>query len=571
MPIQGLQFTIPSSQEAHQSYQSTGSFVVYNPNDGVAFVATDRTATGTNWDYKVPSQSGGRFPGPINSYLSIYYLDQSGSNTTAQVVVYASPESVNIPHFWSIGRALLTQSTSMDVVQGSQPANPGAGISRIWSDPTGNLHVLLPNGTDKVVLDSSNYSTYIALTIGDVVGPLNNNRVQLRNTSPIQAYDTGNTLRNLMGLWNDNRVLFWNAGNQYFQWLGQSGAPALMTLDASGNWSNAGTVTTGSSLTVTSNALYMTGVGQGPAAWLMSGGNLLSRMDGVWYFQNYAGSATRATLDTDGLFTATAVTANNNLTSGGNVIVNGGSIQIGADVIIQRWNPNQLRISSPGGLSLAGDATGGAGHGSLLLEGTGSGGNGPMVYWTNSGYWMTQYAAGLLTNGHTWYFWNNGGIYLDHNGSNWSMAGGGLGVAGSISGQGVGVGSYCFTAPNAAAAYGQGYANAWINASSKDFKKNIIPLANPLGILLNPALRGVEYDHEWNLEAVEGVRDPLTGTKHHIGFVADDWLPHVPEIVAVDATGKPEGMDYARVTTILWEALREYITQTEARLVKAGV
>src|SRR5215472_10416301 len=114
MPIQGLKYNIPAGGEQHQVFQATGSFTAYNPNDGYALLALDRTATLLDFDHKLPSQSGGHFPGPINSYLSIRYVDQSGAGLAGQIMVYASPELTQIPYFWSIGRALLSQVTSVD-------------------------------------------------------------------------------------------------------------------------------------------------------------------------------------------------------------------------------------------------------------------------------------------------------------------------------------------------------------------------------------------------------------------------------------------------------------------------
>src|SRR5215471_16059556 len=118
MPIQGLKFNINSGTERHQSFQATGSFTAYNPNDGYALVALDRTATLLDFDHKLPSQSGGHFPGPINSYLSIYFVDQSGAGLAGQVIVYGSADVIQIPTFWSIGRAIQSQVTSVDVIQG---------------------------------------------------------------------------------------------------------------------------------------------------------------------------------------------------------------------------------------------------------------------------------------------------------------------------------------------------------------------------------------------------------------------------------------------------------------------
>src|SRR5215471_15452985 len=148
MPIQGLKFNIPTGTESHLSFQATGSFTAYNPNDGYALIALDRTCTLLDFDHKLPSQSGGHFPGPINSYLSIYYMDQSGAGLQGQIIVYASPDVVQIPRFWSIGRAIQAQVNSMDLIQGPQPANPPSGVDRLWADSSGNVYHLHSDSTN---------------------------------------------------------------------------------------------------------------------------------------------------------------------------------------------------------------------------------------------------------------------------------------------------------------------------------------------------------------------------------------------------------------------------------------
>lgn len=153
MPIQGLQFNINSQAEVHRTFQATGSFIAYNPNDGVCYLALDRTASSLNFDHKLPSQSGGRFPGPINAYLSIYYQDQSGSGVGGQISIYGDPKPLEIPYFWSIGRAIQSQVTSLDINQGSQPPNPPVAVDRIWADNQGLIHHLHSNGVDTILVD----------------------------------------------------------------------------------------------------------------------------------------------------------------------------------------------------------------------------------------------------------------------------------------------------------------------------------------------------------------------------------------------------------------------------------
>lgn len=287
MPIQGLNFKVLSGFEGHQSYQSTGSFTVYNPNDGVAFVATDRTATGLSWDYKVPSQSGGRFPGPINSYLSIFYLDQSGGGAPGEIVVYAQPEQINVPYFWSIGRAVQSQSSSLDIVGGPQPGNPGAGIGRLWIDTGGHLNVLQPSGANYLVIDSNNLAANVqplinATTLaGDLFGTIGNAHVGIQNGSSLYTHDTHNTNYRVLSSANtDSFYIFTGTnGNLYFysdypggtMGLWQSGAGnSTLTiygyLNVGANFSVGGTLTSTGSGAITNGWFTV-----GPAAVAQAG------------------------------------------------------------------------------------------------------------------------------------------------------------------------------------------------------------------------------------------------------------------------------------------------------------
>lgn len=195
MPIQGQKFTIQAGHEVHQVFQSTNSFVAYNPNDGIAHIALDRTASLLDWDHRLPSQSGGKFPGPVNSYLSIFYQDQSGSGQSGLITVYGSMEPLQIPHFWSIGRALQTLATSMDITNGNQPPNPPTGVNRIWSDNNNTKHHLNSSGVDLVLLDTANYSSQAvggdsSGTIGAIINFKATNNFQI-NVNGTNVQNTG--------------------------------------------------------------------------------------------------------------------------------------------------------------------------------------------------------------------------------------------------------------------------------------------------------------------------------------------------------------------------------------------
>jgi hypothetical protein len=122
-----------------------------------------------------------------------------------------------------------------------------------------------------------------------------------------------------------------------------------------------------------------------------------------------------------------------------------------------------------------------------------------------------------------------------------------------------------FLAPNNGDWSGQGLANQWRTWSTIRFKRNIEPLRNALALVRHPALHGVSYD---NVDQVPNGKtwEPSGTLTRQVGFVADDWLEHVPEIVGVDDEGKAVSMDYSRVGAVLWEAFKEYIAEADARI-----
>lgn len=143
----GVLVTPPANQEKQ-------SFALLNPNDGVCYLALNRRAdpNPASWDWKLPSQSYGSFPGPWES-LGIYYVDQSGAGLQGELNLYELDSRFDIPDIHSIGRALQARSTTLDITAGVQPVVPPVGVSRLWTDATDVLHILRQNGTDRRVLD----------------------------------------------------------------------------------------------------------------------------------------------------------------------------------------------------------------------------------------------------------------------------------------------------------------------------------------------------------------------------------------------------------------------------------
>jgi hypothetical protein len=120
----------------------------------------------------------------------------------------------------------------------------------------------------------------------------------------------------------------------------------------------------------------------------------------------------------------------------------------------------------------------------------------------------------------------------------------GIGVYGSAS-------TYGFNAPNVANTTGIGLAYRWDVYSSLDSKSDIEPFGSALALVRNDDLQGIRYTH-------------TNGGVPSIGFVAEHWLPYVPEAVTVNEDGKPVGMDYGRVGVITFQALKELASKFAA-------
>src|SRR5215472_6877488 len=408
----------------------------------------------------------------------------------------------------------LVQTVS-DLTQGAVPASPPVGITRMYAAPDGTIHYILSSGATQQLIDTSTIAANVATQPlgGDLTGTVNNGHVQLINRNFITAYDQGGVVRSLLGSY-DGVTLLYIVGTTVMSFRNQANAQ-LVNIDTNGNVS---IIPSGANLSVPNNVNAANLIATG----YMQAGN------GAASGTIYLGSTAYLQYNGTSFYLQGTSNANSSLTLGNGV---------------------GMLCATP-----------------LILNGDGTqqvAGGGGIIYLRANNYVTVQNYAG--TTNVTLYC---GSLLAQAN----SSVVGTLGASSSITGYNFYTAratssAYAFQTGTSAAPIDQGYANSFINASSVDFKKNIKSIANPLAILVNPALRAVEYDQDWELPVVDGIRsDPVFGTKHCIGFVADEWLPHVPEIVAVDDNGKPEGMDYARVTALLWEGIREFITLTNMRL-----
>jgi hypothetical protein len=124
-------------------------------------------------------------------------------------------------------------------------------------------------------------------------------------------------------------------------------------------------------------------------------------------------------------------------------------------------------------------------------------------------------------------------------------------------GIGVSAPTFRLQLPNIPDPAGQGLANRWLEFSSRRWKENITPIDHPLEKVAR--LRGVYYD---------GTEDK----KHNIGIIAEEAGQVLPELVDYEANGTDaRGLDYARLTAVLVEAVKELKAENQALKLRIDV
>jgi hypothetical protein len=89
---------------------------------------------------------------------------------------------------------------------------------------------------------------------------------------------------------------------------------------------------------------------------------------------------------------------------------------------------------------------------------------------------------------------------------------------------------------------GQMTATTIVETSSIAFKENINPIENALNLIMQ--LDGVTYDRKDNRE-------------HEAGLIAEKVYTVAPDLVSLDANGKPYGIKYTKLGAYLLEAIKE--------------
>jgi hypothetical protein len=88
---------------------------------------------------------------------------------------------------------------------------------------------------------------------------------------------------------------------------------------------------------------------------------------------------------------------------------------------------------------------------------------------------------------------------------------------------------------------GQMTATSIVETSSIVFKENVNPITNALDMVMQ--LAGVTYDRKDNKE-------------HEAGLIAEDVYKILPDLVSLDADGKPHGIKYTKLGAYLLESIK---------------
>jgi hypothetical protein len=96
--------------------------------------------------------------------------------------------------------------------------------------------------------------------------------------------------------------------------------------------------------------------------------------------------------------------------------------------------------------------------------------------------------------------------------------------------------------------------------SSKRYKRDIKVIPDALNMVMDPEVEGTHYLYN-PPEAVE-----VDVPKY--GLIAEPWERIAPDVVTYDKEGLPSSMDYQQVTTILFQAFKEYVTKADTRILE---
>jgi hypothetical protein len=436
-----------------------------------------------------------------------------------------------------------------DLTWSAQPALPPPGVSRLYADVNGQLHYILPSGTDRTIIDTGNLAANVATQPlgGDLYGTINNAHIGLRYGDNIGLYDSGGTQRIFVTM-SGSDTWIQDVGAGQIRFINQAGTVELGHFDNTGNLNVAQQVTA----------------------------NTFNAQGNVYYFANssthylyYDGSTYRfGSGANNDVYIPTILTVGGPATITGSLTVNSNA-NIAAGLSAWYVTSNGTGIGSVAGntsqLFRAQQIAGNNMMFNVYMNNVTGGGNG----WNNVELIMA-YDVDNPYNG-------VGGQIVFYNGNIGILAtppaNTRLYVSGnsqlSSSGSWATVGTNNNNAWSFYCAGTAGGATGWQTSSSRRFKDNIASIPDALKIVTSD-VHGYHYTmHPRNIRNTHGDEEenPLPPFPAY-GFIAEEWLGIADDVTTPDDEGPAGALDYGQITAILFEAFKDYMTITDTRLDK---
>jgi hypothetical protein len=359
--------------------------------------------------------------------------------------------------------------------------------------------------------------------------------VQYRNATTVSARDSGGTLRNHLTFGGE--TLWWAGVGGGFRWVNAGNSVQWMALDASGNLAVTGTLSSASH-TVTGFVTATTYISAGPAISGSPGDLNANRNNGSGYVflanaSHYVGfDGTYYQMPTSTLVVGGGVYVGGGINTGittSQLIITGSTgtwILDHGSGIVSYVSGNYVNASSRAIIEQPGSPWGGYGQfwsGPILINGGGG-------------------SATISLNNI-----NGGSAYLSAVGC-YAVVGGSNNNSQSF---------YC--------AGGSGGPTGWQIISTERYKSSLVVIDNALKIVLDPTLHGMHYTKTISAKLTGGEDAVDSEPFEEYGFIAEPWSQVAPDVVGYHE-GVVHMMDYGQVNAILFEAFKQYVAQTDARL-----
>jgi hypothetical protein len=103
-----------------------------------------------------------------------------------------------------------------------------------------------------------------------------------------------------------------------------------------------------------------------------------------------------------------------------------------------------------------------------------------------------------------------------------------------------------------------GGTTTWAQVSTRKYKQDIEPIANPLEFVMDDRLHGIVYT------PTKEIASASDAASERYGFEVEAWYAVAPQVVQLDRDQQPVSMGYAEVGAITWEGLKQLAGQVQA-------